>query len=386
MLDKTIKVIVNKLNGISAGVNSQRDKWEHQRGSDPRAQTYPGTALSHPEGNTTALRKSYERAQQTYAKARQEWLKEGSRLVQIMIAVQVARERRDEIRAAFLKHEAAEKERLKTGVHPLLKEWFAGLFAHRVTPAMLELPAIITAIIADIIRWTKAGDGLTNPDSPLPELFALYAKRRILNPDGSKIVELSVPGTPTKPTSYRDPLYYATDDLAEMTGWQRPEQDDDALPNGEAQAELVKSTITVAEQPIDQVSEVEPMPNTAITVSQRAASESVSAPETVAMTGDRANALARQIMEQDPFVSICWPAGYPVGNYDREALTRALQDEAAAGGGNALTRRFLTAVREGWAESFISLQRSVQIGVLTEGLMVANREAVKRARDLGLLD
>jgi hypothetical protein len=237
MLDKYVNAVMNKVSGVIAAVGAQRDEWERQRGNDRYAQSYLGTALKHPEGHTSPLRKSAERAQQEYASLRAEWQEAGPQMLTLAAALMIARERRDETKALWERHDAEEQKRLATKYHPEVRRLFAQFFDHGVKPAMLDLlrPETI-GIMADLILWDASDRDGTDGNSPLPQVFGIYAGRTMVMPGGGHTVTRSLPGIAPASVKHSDPDYYRFDVLAASNALAAGGQ-----PEGEVAAEKAAS-------------------------------------------------------------------------------------------------------------------------------------------------
>ncbi|KQM62692.1 hypothetical protein ASE75_13775 [Sphingomonas sp. Leaf17] len=265
MLDKYVNAVMNKVSGVIAAVGAQRAEWERQRGSDRYAQSYLGTALKHPEGHTSPLPKSAERAQQEYASLRAEWEEVGPQMLTLAASLMIARERRDETKSVWERHDEEEQKRVATKYHPQVRRLFAQLYDHGVTPAMLDLlkPETI-GVLSDLILWDASDRDGGDVNSPLPGVFGLYAGRELIMPSGGHTVTRSRPGIAPPSVKHSDPVYYRFDlevvAATSVANDDAPDQDDTApgeavIVDAEASAILLEASVAPPPSPAEDAQE-----------------------------------------------------------------------------------------------------------------------------------
>lgn len=384
MLDKYVNAIINRLSNVIATVSARRDELERQRSTDRFAQSYLGTALKHPEGHTVPLRKSAERAQHEYAEVRAEWAQKGPEALALLASLVIARERRDETKAVWERHDAAEQERVHTKYHPEVRRLFSQLFDHGITPAMVEQlwPETI-GIIADIILWQVSDREGQDADSPIPGLFEMYAERTMIMPGGSHTVVRSTPGVPPAKVKYTDPPHYMFGVRAPTIGTAPPLVEDDG---GMVIGDVIVATVGPAQDHTsDAVAPPAAVPEATTSTKPAPAAPAANAVP-VAPTLDEATAAAwaEQMSADDPHVGIYWPDGYPVGDFDQERLVRALGEYAKTDRAWSGSSNFLAAAEAGGAEQFIADRRLSSIKSLANRLIAGEHNEMERARRAGL--
>lgn len=209
MFDRLTKGAMARLESHAAAVKKQRDEIERERaGDDPRE--WAGRFLKNSEGYSTSPAKAAENTQKEYARARREWEKVGAPMIASAVAMMVARERRDEAAAVLKAHEDSEFERQRTRVHPEVRSYFATMFDHGVQPERLANVRVeLIAIVSDLIRWDGADQEWSDADNPVPDVFRIYAKRLLEQPNLNYHKPKSVPGEAVVPKQYSgDTVHY----------------------------------------------------------------------------------------------------------------------------------------------------------------------------------
>lgn len=377
MLDKYVNAVMAKVSGVIAAVGAQRDEWERQRGSDRYAQSYLGTALKHPEGHTSPLRKSAERAQQEYASLRAEWETEGPKMLTLAASLMIARERRDETKAIWERHDAEEQKRVATKYHPEVRRLFAQFYEHGVRPAMLDLlqPETI-GIMADLILWDAFDRNRVDPGSPLPAVFNIYADRAMMMPVDEQTVTRSAQGIVPLSAEDGDPAYY------QFGQWN--------VPGGAGDGTQEKSSDVAVGPDLDEAAadqrnkprhdEGADLRDPPVIMQAEAATDSLSV--------DSATALewAERIADMDPqFMANYWPRGHTIDDFNPGTLIPALEDDIASGRGWVVTPVFLAAVQEGRGVEFMAERRQSKIRWLAGDIEAGKEDALKAVRDAGLL-
>lgn len=183
MLDKLMKTVSHLTNKHDADTAALRARVERERAGD-HARQHAGREFQNPEGHTTPLRRNAENAQVAYARARKAFEKDnGLSALANYMAMEIARQRRDEAAAALKKHEAEEAQRLATGVHKEVAAFFALLFGDGVEPRHLaNISEDVRVIISDLIRWDGYDWDRLDPESPVPQVVAIYRHRAKVRP------------------------------------------------------------------------------------------------------------------------------------------------------------------------------------------------------------
>lgn len=377
MLDNYVNAVMAKVSGVIAAVGAQRHEWERQRGGDRHAQSYLGTALKHPDAHTTPLRKSAERAQQEYASLRAEWAKVGPQMVTLFASLMIARERRDETKAVWERHDAEEQRRRATKYHPELRRLFAQFHSHGVTPAMLDLlrPETI-GIIADLILWDAFDRNRVEPGSPLPAVLNIYADRAMMMPVNEQTVTRSAPGIAPLFAEDGGPVYYQFGRLDVPSGTRNgTHETSGGVPMGHDLDEAAADHSIEPRE--DQGAD---LPEPPVIMQAEAATASLSV--------DSATALewAERIADMDPqFMASYWPRGQTIDDYDPRTLIPALEDDIASGRGWVVTPVFLAAVQEGRGVEFMAERRQSKIRWLAGDIEAGKEDALMAVRDAGLL-
>ena len=183
MLDKLLKTVNRLVDRHAAEAEGLRANVERERAGD-HARQHAGREFQNPEGYTTPLRKNAENSQVAYARARKAFEKDGGlRALANYMAMEIARQRRDEAVVALKKHEAEEAQRLATGVHKEVAAFFALMFRDGVEPRHLaNVSEDVRVIISDLIRWDGHDWDRVGPDSPVPQVIAIYRHRAKVRP------------------------------------------------------------------------------------------------------------------------------------------------------------------------------------------------------------
>ena len=207
MLDTIATMIAQALNVTDAEVAETRDRLLEEQAAGGRYAA--STALEHPEGSTTALPEAAMRAQNSYAALRKRVEKELPRALSLVLAAEIARERRDEAEKARDLHWKMENDRLDTGVHDATRGHFKRLFQHGVHPHNLKQHRNDeVAIFADLTRWKASDPKMLDPDNPWRDILGIYTTRLMLRPGYGVTVTRSVPGIATPPARAGDPDHY----------------------------------------------------------------------------------------------------------------------------------------------------------------------------------
>ena len=364
MLGRLLNHIVTRLDAAAAAVRNQRAELERERAGDT-SRPYAGTMLKNSEGHSTSLRRAAENAQKEYARLRREWEDQGLPAMALLTALVIGRERRDEAREAFLQHQKDDATRIETGVHPDIRACFAAMFEHGVEPRHLATvrPEMI-AIVSDLLRWDGHDPETSDPDSPLPEVFGIYAERMILRP-GQVITEpRSAPGVPPRAVRYTDPVYYAFDEL---------------IPRAIHGAEAAVAKTTEADTNDGPLSAIEP-PRVAVNIG--IASEPVGL-SVQSLTPLRANAYAERIA--DHRMAAYWPeGGGEYRSYDTDKLLPALRRLVDSGKAPVGVALFLDEASNGRAREFFEDARQRIVTALKTRLEAGDDRALAEARSLNL--
>lgn len=397
MLD-VIKAVAIEALGISAReVAETRAKLREEYVQD-EARHACRTALEHPEGSTTWFTDAAEAAQQTYARVRKNNQAQIAKVLGLVLAMEVARERRDESEAARVRRRESEAERLDTGVHKDTAAFFARIFGRGVSPTNLKnLSEEEIAIIADLIRWKVKDPRRGEADNPWNAVFGAYAGRLLVK-SGRTSVNVnarSVPGVPTPPISRNDPTYYI---FANLTAAPTHSVAVRAVPVA-SDAVSASMPLTEVKISVDLKPSVTEMPPAEIdvavprsesrddaetsTLPVNANTEDVSGGQ--AITPERAREMADAIYAKNPIkLGIYWPLEWvDREDYAPERLVPALERWVATGKAWTGAEQFLDAARLGQAREFMERVRSRGVAWLTADLLKGEESALKQARSVG---
>ncbi len=196
MLEEIRKLIGEVLGVTSAEIIKLREAWlEEQATEDARYAV--NTALVHPEGSTTPLSETHYRAQQRAAKIRKQAEKILPEAVSLLVALEIAEQRRDEAERHLGQAWKSGAARLSDGLNEAARDWFPRLANHGVHPHYLKQHSNETvAIIADLIIWKAKDARFQNADNPWRQVLGIYAGRRIDKPYSGGRKGASVSGTP----------------------------------------------------------------------------------------------------------------------------------------------------------------------------------------------
>lgn len=364
MLDRLLNKIATRLDAAAAAVRDQRAELERERAGDTSRQ-YAGTMLKNSEGYSTTLRAAAQNSQKEYALLRREWEKEGLPAMALLTALVIGRERRDEAREAYLQHKKDEATRLDTGVHLDVRACFAAMYEHGVEPRHLATvrPEMI-AIVSDLLRWDGHDPETSDPDSPLAQVFAIYANRSILKPGQVVVEPRSAPGVPPRAVRYTDPVYYMFDEL---------------IPKAFHGAEAAVAKTAGADIIDAPIYAIEP-PDIAVDIATS------SDPVDLGMqllTPLSAKAYAERIA--DHRMAAYWPEeGGEYRSYDMDKLLPALRRSADSGEAPAGVAMFSDAASNGRAREFFEDVRERIITKVTTELLAGDDRALADARSLNL--
>lgn len=388
MIDMGLLELMRQVLEVStADVNEARETLlEEQRSADARYAA--SSALMHPEGSTTPINEAYSRAQDRVADLRAKALKEVPTAFRLLLALQVAEERRTEA----LRHrdmmwkQADAKDAL--GVDPAVADWFARLHNHGVHPHHLKQQAAeMVAIIADLVTWKAKDAKFRNPDNPWRAVLQVYATRRIGKPTSRKRkADRSVPGTPTRNRHIRDMGDYMFNELV-SAAWTT---ETSAPVTAQAEKEAVSATSDCSVYPDDHdkpAGDGEPVYvegqdrpegcGEATTIPDRSDGE---------LTPARAQAVAEVIVDRHPFhLPYYWPKeGVTVGDLDPTRLVPALQAWVDRGDAWLGAHHFLAAAMRGTGAEFIEDRRRHAVEKVMQGLLDGDQRAVDDAREVGI--
>ncbi len=378
MLDKVVNFIVQRLAAYTTEVNAKREAIEKERAGDV-ARDHAGREFVHPEGYTTPLPRAAQMAQERYARARRDFEKaDVTGALAAVIALMIARERRDETAAALKAYLAAEDTRKREGVHPEVKPFFADMFEMGIEPRRLPyVRAETLAVISDMIMWDGNDPEMQDPASPMPAIFELYSNRLILKPGQFGDRSRSTIGTPARQVRYSDPEYFMFNELVGPTpgGGVLDSGDgqggaEDAAPTEDTEAD----TSETSELTIDDNTHVFPITLTA------AASDTSDT-----LSPEDAKRIAEAVFDGNPFnMRIYWPKeGYEIGDFSLERLIPALEQRIDSGDAWSGVERFLAAARLDEARQFIESERRTRIEGLAAAMMRGDERSMADARAAG---
>lgn len=383
MIDVGLMDLIRQVLEIStADVNQTREALlDEQRSADARYAA--SSALIHPEGSTTPINEAYSRAQDRVADLRAKALKELPAAFKLLLALQVAEERRAEaLRHRDMKWDHAfAKDAL--GVDPAVADWFARLHQHGVHPHHLKQQAAeMVAIIADLITWKAKDAKFRNPDNPWRTVLQVYASRRIQKPlsKHSKAAR-SVPGTPTRDRHISDLGDYMFNEMV-SAAWGTNDDRSSERPVEVPEPVMLDCTIYPEEPETVPANEQESEVDTdkLDDAGGVAAVEDDGNPDT--LTPVRAQACAEVVY--DPLgwrMGIYWPPGHEQGNFDSSTLIPALEKWIASGKAWAGAESFLAAVRDGDGATYIAGCRENAINSFVQRLLNGDPEALAGARE-----
>lgn len=387
MIDVGLMDLIRQVLEIStADVNQTREALlDEQRSADARYAA--SSALVHPEGSTTPINEAYSRAQDRVADLRAKALKELPAAFKLLLALQVAEERRAEaLRHRDMKWDQAfAKDTL--GVDPAVADWFARLHQHGVHPHHLKQQAAeMVAIIADLITWKAKDAKFRDPDNPWRAVLQVYASRRIRKPltRHSKAAR-SVPGTPTRDRHISDLGDYMFNEMV-SAAWGTIDDTPSERPI-EVPGPVMFDCSIYPEEPVtvpavEQEGEVGTIDSD--NAGDVAAVENEGKPDT--LTPARAQAWAELVY--DPLgwrMRIYWPPGYEQGNFDPATLIPALEEWIASGKAWPRVESFLAAVRNGDGAKFIEECRQNSIRFFARRLLDGDPEVLAEARNAGIV-
>ncbi len=196
MLEQIRKMMAEVLKVSSADVIKTREALLAEQATED-ARYAATSALNHPEGSTTPMEEAYSRAQGRVARIRKQIEKELPKVMSLMMALEVAEQRRDEAklhREQSWSRPASEKD---LNLNRAAVDWFPRLRQHGVRPDYLRRPSNETvAIISDLIIWTAKDAKFLDPKNPWRQVLGIYAGRKIDKPGKKGRNGGSVPGTP----------------------------------------------------------------------------------------------------------------------------------------------------------------------------------------------
>lgn len=221
MLDIIAALVAEALEISGKDVAMERDKLlADQATADAR---YAATsALDHPEGSTTPINEAYRRAQTRYARLRRDGEKPIQKALAQVLAIDIARQRRDEAETHMRLKDEATDRRLDTGINDAARDFLARLVKHGVHPHYLkQLSAEIVAIIADLIAWKAKDARFIDAENPWRDVLTLYADRVIEKPGKANGTPRSIPGTPVRSRYPGGTEHYMFNEMV-RAGWGTP--------------------------------------------------------------------------------------------------------------------------------------------------------------------
>lgn len=224
MLDEIRKLIGEVLGIASADVINAREALLEEQASED-ARYAATTALLHPEGSTTPLSETHYRAQQRLAKIRKQAEKVLPEAISLLVALEIATQRREEAERHLGQAWKSGAARLSDGLSEAAREWFARLALHGVHPHYLKQHSNETvAILADLIIWKAKDAKFQNADNPWRDVLSIYASRKIDRPHSGGRKGASVPGTPEPDRHNMGMGDYRFDEMV-SAAWDLPPRD-----------------------------------------------------------------------------------------------------------------------------------------------------------------
>lgn len=383
MLDKLLKVIVQRLDTTAAAVIAKRKAIERERASGD-ARDHAGREFLNSEGYTTPLPKAAQNAQNEYARARRDFEKADlPGALSSAITMMVARERRNETAVALQAYLEAEALRQTEGVHPEVKPHFARMFAMGIEPRMLPYVREMTlAIVCDVIMWDGHDPDMLDPASPMTAIFDLYASRLIVKPVHSGHRSRSRPDGADKEAERIRPDCYIFDKLAPTVPDEIVNEDDNtaAFEDEQPQVSTVAAVDTQREAAVEAFAPVFPI---VLGDPDKPLVADVDAP----MSPQYAQRVAESVYEKNPYkMSVYWPKDIERGEFHDSRLIPALERWVASDDNWTGAEQFLTAARRGEARTFIDEKRRNGISLLASRLVSGDQGALDEAKRLGVLD
>ena len=369
------------------------------------------TQLTHPEGSTTPLNDAADRAQQAFAKVRETLEAELPKVMHLLLAYEVAQQRRDEAGAARDRHWDVEMTRRSSGLHPKVDDYFRRLFKHGVGPHNLaQHRDEDVAILGDLHRWKAEDPKYLNPDNPWRLLYNIYATRLIAVPGSGRSAKRSVVGVPVRTKRYAADKWYMFNEVVAQFGTALviPSITPTIVsPPLSSAAPVVVPSVSLQTASVVVVAPAVPAPRASaegIPAAEEAPSPTSIVEEDAGMATEvgsadgnaeagslrqlshgRAFAIAEALYERDAYrIGIFWPKeGVARDDYTPETLIPALQRWVASDDNWIGAENFLAAALAGHAREFIDGKRSAGISRLAAALIQRDEESLAQARRHG---
>jgi len=213
MLDDIVRMAMEALELTDAQVDEARKALLAEVATvDARAAA--ADALWNPKGSTTRLENAVPAAQQKLSDHRDALAKAAPKFMALALAVEVARQRRDDAEKMLQLKWKAGSAAGTSGVPKEVVDWYPRLERHGVKRSYLgEFSNETVAIIADLIRWKAKDARFRDPDNPWRAVLGTYAERIIVQPGRKFVASLSTPGTPTKPRHVSSDRHYMFNEM-----------------------------------------------------------------------------------------------------------------------------------------------------------------------------
>jgi hypothetical protein len=379
------KLIAEALEISTADVNRMHQALlEEQSSADAR---YAATsALMHPEGSTTPINEACRRTQKRVADLREKARQQLPQAFALLLALQIATQRRDEAQQHREQKRDEDAEYLATGVKTDTRDWMGRLVNHGVYPSYLKnLSDENVAIIADMISWKAKDPRYKESANPWRDVLSVYATRRIEKPGKGEKAVRSVLGTPMRNRHIRELGDYMFNEMVEPSWLPITLSTIDAMGGSGAPAKSASSTgdAELGRVPHADAAKKEPIAGADAVPESR---QGVANGDAEELSPSRAREIAEAIFDRNPIkMGIYWPRDWTDrDDYDPVRLVAALEAWVASGTAWTGAEDFLAEAKLGRGRQFIDARRLWGIERLADRLASAEPTAIEEARGAGL--
>lgn len=409
MLDVIRALITEALELSTEEVNQANDTLLAERASaDGRYAAK--SALEHPEGSTTPINETCRRAQKRYAHLRKQAEKALPKVMAGLLALEIAKQRRDEALTHRDHRREDDADYIATGVKTDTRDWMGRLVRHGVYPNHLKAQTDENvAIVADMLAWKAKDPKYKDQDNPWRAVLGVYAGRRIEKPGRAGKAVRSVSGTPTRNRHIADLGDYMFNEMIKPD-WAPAAANSaapDAVEAGPASTTFDCSTyLNEAERLVLDVhpkatpTAVVAPPVTASDDAGNVASEadelgstvpggpparSIEAVALAAIDPEQARLIAETIFATNPIkMAIYWPRGWGDQNdFEPTRLIAALEAWVAKGKVWTGGMQFFAAAKQGKAREFIADRRRAGISALASRIIDREESTWEQAKEAG---